>query len=165
MSCGVCFSWRSLQMRQEKREDSVSRSAAITYLSSTNGSGCCPRDCTLWHVFTGAAHCLCLCCCSAAAPPPTVPPHGYRLRLKLFQPFLFFSLQMNPPEPVCMSVEYWQTVWLAVYKTRGAFRCAVALSGSGYKLHCRVYAHSHTLLFMLLSFGFISLFCWHWYWT
>lgn len=91
MSCFVSFSLRSVQLTQERRRESASWSAAVMYLSSTNTSSCCPRDfALLWHVFTGAAHRLCLCSCSAAAPPPTVLPHSYMLRLKLFQPFFVF---------------------------------------------------------------------------
>lgn len=146
MSCFVCFSLRPLQMRQEKQKGSAVRSAAITYSSSTNTSGSCPRECALWHVITRAAYCLCLCCCSAAAPPPTVLPHGYTLVWSFSSPFCFPCCRWILNQFACRLTSC-QPVWLKVYKTFGTFRCAVALSGILYALHCTVYAYSHTFFF------------------
>lgn len=137
-------------MRQEEREESASRSGAITYLrkpSPTNTSGCCPRDCSLWHVITGATHCLCLHCCSVACATSHCATPRLHASSEAF-PALFAFLAADESSWTGLHVD-----WIAVSRSGWRFTRRAGLSDvqSHWVEACihftAGFTHIHTLFF------------------
>lgn len=156
MSCFVSFPLRPFQISQGRREESAAevRSRHLFVLNehqrllssglsvmTCNHRSCSPSLSLQRSCSSATSHC--------ATPQLLAPSEAFPAV------FCFFHCWWILLNRFACRLSSCQPVWLKVYKTCGAFRCAVALSGSGYYLHCRVYAHSDTLFTLLPSFGLI----------